>query len=305
MSRLAAQRRCPMPKRLLPKAERVSKGDNPFGKLLRDLRLASGRPQQEIATDLGRSISFVSLLESGTRRPNADTVARLVDALHLIPADADRLWQASGTRQLSLPVKRDALANQLTHGRALSEAERDFVRRDLDAQEQGLRDIVHSIDLIRTGHYDDAHTGFMKITERPELSPTLHAMARIHLANSLEQRGESEAADKEVEEGLKTATALEHGTAWGVALKAELLGVKGAIELRRGRYVEAATHTKESLELYASMRRSDNTEQPLALEGLGRSMKRLAQVELFNNNAHAAHQHCLDAEEYFRGLKSG
>jgi transcriptional regulator with XRE-family HTH domain len=52
-----------------------------FGARLRELRIARGRTQPELAAHVGTSASNISDLERGIKVPTLTTVARLADAL--------------------------------------------------------------------------------------------------------------------------------------------------------------------------------------------------------------------------------
>jgi transcriptional regulator with XRE-family HTH domain len=70
-----------------------------FGSRLRELRIARGLTQPEIAERVGTSASNISDLERGIKVPTLTTVARLADALDCNVSDLvsvlDRLPKAS------------------------------------------------------------------------------------------------------------------------------------------------------------------------------------------------------------------
>src|SRR5579875_2399836 len=72
-------------------------GDRPgFGRVLRELRLAVGATQAELARRAGVSVGTIRDLEQGRRlRPRAGSVARLSAALGLEPGQAERLARAA------------------------------------------------------------------------------------------------------------------------------------------------------------------------------------------------------------------
>ena len=68
--------------------------DGSFGNLLKDMRLASGLTQDELAERAGMSVRGLRYLELGSRRPYPDTIRRLADALDPSPADRAALVTA-------------------------------------------------------------------------------------------------------------------------------------------------------------------------------------------------------------------
>jgi non-specific serine/threonine protein kinase len=71
-------------------------GPAPFGRLLRDFRLAAGLSQEDLAQRARMSAGGISVLERGARRaPHRDTVALLAAGLGLSSSDRGRLEAAS------------------------------------------------------------------------------------------------------------------------------------------------------------------------------------------------------------------
>jgi transcriptional regulator with XRE-family HTH domain len=55
--------------------------DRIFGKVLRELRLASGKSQEVLAMDAGLERTFISMLELGQRCPSLNTLSALARGL--------------------------------------------------------------------------------------------------------------------------------------------------------------------------------------------------------------------------------
>jgi transcriptional regulator with XRE-family HTH domain len=71
-------------------------GGKPFGELLRDLRVAAGRTQEELAEAAGLSTRALGGLERATgRRPQRRTVELVAKALGLSGEEADELVAAA------------------------------------------------------------------------------------------------------------------------------------------------------------------------------------------------------------------
>jgi transcriptional regulator with XRE-family HTH domain len=69
-----------------------------FAHLLREQRLSQGCTQEELAERAGLSVRGLRYLEQGVRRPQRDTVQRLIGALALGPSDARALLAAARPR---------------------------------------------------------------------------------------------------------------------------------------------------------------------------------------------------------------
>jgi predicted ATPase/DNA-binding XRE family transcriptional regulator len=77
-------------------AQITGEGRSPFGRLLREFRVAANLSQESLAERAGVSSDGISVLERGARRtPHADTIALLASALELSAADRTRLQAAA------------------------------------------------------------------------------------------------------------------------------------------------------------------------------------------------------------------
>lgn len=75
----------------------------PFGRLLKEHRLAAGLSQEQLAERARVSVETISALERGARqRPYIDTIAMLADALHLSYGARVELEQAAARRDSAL-----------------------------------------------------------------------------------------------------------------------------------------------------------------------------------------------------------
>jgi predicted ATPase/DNA-binding XRE family transcriptional regulator len=78
---------------------------SPFGAKLRELRVAAGLTQEELAERTGLSVRGISDLERGARsRPHFDTVRMLADALELAPPDRATLLAAARQAANAAPL---------------------------------------------------------------------------------------------------------------------------------------------------------------------------------------------------------
>lgn len=69
-----------------------------FGQVVRQIRIAKGLSQQEVANRAGFSPGYVGLIESGDRggRPKLDTVKRVGQGLNATVAETEALMRATG-----------------------------------------------------------------------------------------------------------------------------------------------------------------------------------------------------------------
>lgn len=65
--------------------------ENSFGKVLKDLRLASGYSQEKLALDCELDRTYISMLERGKRQPTLKTIFTLCDKLNSSPSEMVKL----------------------------------------------------------------------------------------------------------------------------------------------------------------------------------------------------------------------
>ncbi len=58
-----------------------------FGRVLRQLRLASGMSQEQLGLESGVQRNFISLIETGQNQPTVTTIFRLAKALKIKPSE--------------------------------------------------------------------------------------------------------------------------------------------------------------------------------------------------------------------------
>ena len=74
-----------------------------FGKVLRELRLATGKSQEKFAMDSGLERTFISMLERGKRKPSIKTLISLARGLdisltQMISVFEKRYFEVTGQR---------------------------------------------------------------------------------------------------------------------------------------------------------------------------------------------------------------
>ena len=68
-----------------------SKLENIFGKVLKNLRLASDYSQEKLALDCELDRTYISMLERGKRQPTLKTIFTLCDKLNCSPSEMVKL----------------------------------------------------------------------------------------------------------------------------------------------------------------------------------------------------------------------
>jgi len=173
-----------------------------FGEFLRFLRKRAGLTQGALAGAVGYSVSFISTLEGGQRRPDAAVVAeRFVPALGLDaePALASRLVELAGGRAL-FPAEQSAAREEPTHppqpgGTMLPQLPVDLIGRS------------HDIDWICQRLM--AHPGrLLTLTGPPGIGKTSLALAAAHALQPLHRDGARFVALAAVEQPDQVAPAI-------------------------------------------------------------------------------------------------
>lgn len=65
--------------------------ENIFGKVLKELRLASGYSQEKLALDCDLDRTYISMLERGKRQPTLKTIFTLCEKLNCSPSEMVKL----------------------------------------------------------------------------------------------------------------------------------------------------------------------------------------------------------------------
>jgi predicted ATPase/transcriptional regulator with XRE-family HTH domain len=118
----------------------------PFGRLLREFRIAAGATQEALAERTGLGVRSIQHLEGGEHLPRRETIARLIRALGLTADELrqfERLAQPRPRRPDPIPGPRGDLAGGLAHHN-LPAALTSFIGR-----EQELRDVKRLVGAHR------------------------------------------------------------------------------------------------------------------------------------------------------------
>ncbi len=276
--------------------EAASKQTSAFGELLRRARESRNLQQQALAERMHRSVSLISLLESGRRRVTRQVFTELRDALRLTPDEEAALLRAAGfpvddlDRALQQVV--DVIAQQLP----LDDVDRNLMLADLTATTTGWRDLIQGKARTLKGELDQAHERFTQLTQRTELTPLLAAYAQASLADISEKLGKLSKAEQSIREAQSRMQQCD--PEWGTALRAEIDAVHAMVAVRRGHYEMAAALVHQGEVQYSKMPTDDAGSERTAHIGLAKSYNRRALLALLRGEPDEALIHCDTAETH-------
>lgn len=266
---------------------------NAFGDIVRRLREARDLTQTSLAARMQQSVSYISLIESGRRKPTPRVVANLLNALSLSPAEEAELQAAAGipTSPLDNAIHQCILA--LAEATNMDAYDRRLLRQDLTAVLNGWKETLLGKREMESGRFEAAQEAFLRVTSNPALTPMELANAHIRLADIQEKRGEL----KQSEESIQRAQAIVQlqDLAWGLELRAEISGTQGFIAARAGESHLAQILSNQGKHSYLDLLASatemgvatptDTEAIIVARIGIANSSSRLALRELFAGNA--------------------
>ena len=279
-----------------------------FGQALNNIRTERELSQTALANRLDRSTSFVSLLETGHRRPNRELIERLSQALELPSDSPDRnaLLRAAGYEVGEISGTITRLVDTVRKKHQLGEAERFGLHADLSALVSGWEDYFKIVKQFDQGLFTQVATSCEHLLEQKHLSPTLHTNVRMILADTKTHRGELNAAETTAK---VAAINIENGAvapALAPTLNADITALRGLIAVDRGRYKEGKHLLETSIGQYqrllVTQKAADKPDIPFSADiayiGIGSSYKRLAEITLLQGEPVNAFSYCLAAESY-------
>ncbi|GEM_PF-2321673 len=278
----------------LPQQNRAAR--TAFPETLRRLRDNKEMSQKDLADRIGRSISLISLLESGRRIPTITLIGILSNALGLNAEEEQLLLESAGYKTDPLNAAVSSLISHLESTYQLSPNDREIVAQDIGAVVTSWDQFFQSRRYLFAGQFEAARDAFDEIKKHNEYTPTLRTFARKYLADAWLELGEFGKARQYINKALVAITRLPKD--WARGLQAEVYATKGIMALRAGRYLDAEEYIKKSIAIYNEYLRMPGASEALIHEGLGRSYKRLAQVAMFAGEPMPALSHCLEAETH-------
>lgn len=279
-----------------------------FGQALNTIRSERELSQTALANRLDRSTSFVSLLETGHRRPNRELIERLSQALELPPDSPDRnaLLRAAGYEvgEISGTIRR--LVDTVGAKHQLGEAERFSLHADISALVSGWEHYFRIVKQFDQGLFTQVASSCEQLLEQKHLSPTLHTNVRMILADTKTHQGELNAAETIAREAATSTESGEVAPALAPTMSADISALRGLIAVDKGRYIEGKKLLETSIGQYQRLLVTQKaTEKPdipfssdIAYIGIGSSYKRLAEITLLQGEPVNAFTYCLAAESY-------
>lgn len=259
-----------------------------FGDVVRKLREARNLTQTTLAARMDQSVSYISLIESGRRKPTQRVITNLLSALDLSEAEKTELQVAAGlpTSPLDTAVQHCIAALEVEVGPDVFD--RHLLRQDLTALLNGWKDAVYGRRAMESGQFDTARKAFTDIAEDSALTPMLLANAYIRLADLSEKQGQVNAS--EVFGQRAQAIAAQQNLTWARALRAEISGTQGFIAARAGQLhlaqvlTDRGTGDDKALKV-ASEQAGDTEAIIVARIGIANAYSRLALSALFSADA--------------------
>lgn len=268
-----------------------------FGAIVKQLRTDRGLTLAEVASRIKVTVSYISLLENGRRRPSSKLVAMFKEALALSPEEEARLLTASGYAEDALTRGVKFLASVIESETPADEIDHALMIDDLVALASGWRELLYGKFALLNGDFDRAAEHFDPLAESSDLTPTLAATSAIASGDVYEKKGELETAENQVRRAQELLRPLTSKRA--EFLSSEATAVGGMVLLRKGEYEASRKLFDAAKESYVVLEGSGTEElQRATLVGLTRSYNRLALLSLLSGESGAALSFCEKAESY-------
>ena len=272
-----------------------------FGRVLTELREKHDLSQLLLAQRLGRSTSFISLLESGKRGPTRELLSDLVRALDLPKEAENQLLGAAGFSEDELSNALQRVVEIVGKQIAVDAVGQSLLQEDLATVAEGWKQLFEGTKELRVGNPHAAEAIFAKMETHPEYSPTLAAYLRLSQADRLMQAGKLADARNHIYEALKIMEDWPEG--WASNLRAEVIAIRGMLALRAGRYESAKEFINESMSQYIKLLYRGTSYENMAALGLAKSYKRLAQLALLEGDPDQALAYCAASESHLHQAK--
>lgn len=282
-----------------------TKGFGPMLKHMRGTRTPAWS-QADLADWLGRSTSFVSLIENGQRHPTRELIGRIAQALQLSHEEEARLLEAAGYPNDPAGIAVEEVVQALRQIGPLDAADLEMMRADLANVITAWRDLVVWKNVLSTGVLKDAREQLAQLQEDAAVTPAIRLYSNKILAEvdlRLGKLGDSSRLLDELREKLRQeadgAGELAHALSRTRAdvLEAEILGKRGIVALGNGHFAAARAKFEESKKAYLKLLLdAPGYERAEVYQGLGWSYKLLAQMALYRDQPGEALEYCASAE---------
>lgn len=275
-----------------------------FGELLRYFRERLHLSQIALARLTGRSSSYVSLLESGTRLPTVGIVQEFSENLRLTPEEKDQLLEAGGFVAQAVSGATQRMIDSFRVQNALGDTETAIFAAELHALLTGWQGFFAASQAMEQGRFSSAKAVLTQLADHQTYSWALQSAIQGGLSQALVQTGpmyEAEEAARRARRLMPNVDDPDETTLEMVLLNAENLANQGIIALRTGNFSLALALMNQSKKTYERLLTYSNVDQ-LVQFGLAKSYKRLAQVALFQGKPTEGLLNCVNAEAYLKNV---
>lgn len=278
-----------------------------FGSTLNTFRTERKLSQTDLANQISHSAAFISLLETGKRRPSSALTEKLATALGFGPDSEERtaLRRSAGFESTDISSATQRITDLLGQRFQLGEAQRWTFHTDLRETLEGWTAVFTARENFNQGYFIEVADACESLLAKRHWSPTLRvnllmleAAAVSHLGDSLTAEQDAKKVESIIEKGeVEPSAAL---------VAPELTDLRGMIATDRGRFDDGESFIRQSISQYqkliVSKKPAEGAGQlpsdEISFLGLGASYKRLADIVLLRGEPEQAYSSNLVAESY-------
>ncbi len=272
-----------------------------FGNLVAQLREERQMNQVDLAKELRKSTSFVSLLEGGKRKPARELVEQIGEVLKLSSDEQRNLLNAAGFAGDGTNRAIDELIDSIRGQQAIAHTHQMLIKEDLKLVVTSWLEFLEGREKLRGADFKKASDSFEEMIKHTEYSPMLAVQVRLDKADVALQMGDLGRAKNALQEATRAMEGWPDEW-WAFAFQAEVLATRGMLALREGLYELAGDFLNESKARYLKLLSLGPEHEEIAIQGLARSYKRFAQLALFQGEPVEALVQCTNAESNFLQL---
>lgn len=288
-------------------AAKTDVGALSFGSTLNTFRTELNLSQAALANQINHSAAFISLLETGKRRPTSELAERLATALGFGPESEERtaLRRSAGFESTDISSATQRITDLLGQRFQLGEAQRWIFHTDLRETLEGWTAVFTAQENFNQGFFIEVADSCKSLLAKHHWSPTLKVNLLMLEAAAVSHLGDSLTAEQDAREA---ASIIENGEVEPVAavIAPEVKGLRGMIASDRGNFADGESSIQRAIAHYQKLvvtkKTTDGTSQrpadSVAFLGLGVSYKRLADIMLLRGDPEQAFSSNLVAESY-------
>lgn len=278
-----------------------------FGSTLNTFRTERKLSQTALASQISHSAAFISLLETGKRRPTSELTEKIATALGFGQDSEERtaLRRSAGFESSDISSVTQRIVDILGQRFQLDEAQRWMFHTDLRESLEGWTAVFTARDKFNQGYFIEVADTCESLLARHQWSPALKVNLLMLEAAAVSHLGDSLTAEQDAKEAEGM---IGHGEVEPVAavVAPEVKGLRGMIAADRGNFDEGEDFIRQSIlhyqKLTAPRKPSDEPGRrpadDIAFLGLGASYKRLADIMLLRGDPEQAFSYTLVAQSY-------